>query len=399
MCNLDAIEQTERWLLALALGEFSLQTLTEQTAVRLTEAGLPLTRLHVTVRLLHPIYSGTSVTWTRESGLEQDTYTPADIDSDEWRQSPLRHMVENLVFELDHCLQDTAEEQPYPLFERLHASGETGYFGKVTVFGDQATAMEREDGFIATWVCDCPGGWQEDHRDVVRRIQAHMAVAIRQWVNQQLAENVLTAYIGRDAGYRVLAGQVRRGDGEDIDAVIWFSDMRSSTRLAESLGRDRFLELLNGFFESTAGSVESVGGEVLSYIGDSVMAIFSFESFGSPESAAQAAMKAVEKTAESIGTMNRERVQKNLEPVGYGIGLHVGTVMFGNIGTRTRLNFTVVGSAANVAARITDKCRDLKKPMVVSGSFRSLIDRPWIDVGEVELKNVRDPIRLFVLER
>ncbi len=391
----DTIRPIIDWLLAQALADFQLGDLVTGVAERLLETGYALHRFHATVRILHPIYSGTAFTWTRNQGLQRAAFERTDSASDAWRDSPLNYMLQNRLTEYRLHIHRDQGIEAYSFIRDLQAQGATDYLAILTPFGDPATAIAREDGVVMSWSCEAPGGWSDDEAADLRRLQSRLAVVVRLAMHQTLARDVVSAYLGADAGRRVLAGQIQRGDGEDIEAVIWFSDLRSSTRLAETLGTDAFLELLNGFFECTAGAVQASNGEILDYIGDSVLAIFSFARFGGPAQACRTALAAANLASARFAENNRERRSRGEEALGFGIGLHPGTVMFGNIGIADRLKFSVIGPAANEAARVADQCRGLGEEIVVSEVFRDLAGGEWRPLGVFELRNVDQPMALF----
>ena len=394
----DTIRPIIDWLLAQALVDFQLGDLVAGIAEQLVEAGYALHRFHVTVKVLHPIYSGTAFTWTPQRGLRRDAFERSDNVSEAWLCSPLNHMLENRLTEYRLRIHAGEGLGEHPVIRELKADGATDYLAIMTPFGDPETAIERGDGVMMSWSGRSPEGWSDGQVADLRRLQSRLALAVRLALHQTLARDVVSAYLGADAGRRVLAGQIQRGDGEDIEAVIWFSDLRSSTRLAESLGTDAFLELLNGFFECTAGAVRASDGEILDYIGDSVLAIFPFAKFGGPAEACRTALSAANLAKTRLAEVNGRRRARDAEALGFGIGLHPGTVMFGNIGIADRLKFSVIGPAANEAARVADQCRGLGEAIVVSEVFRDLAgkdERQWRALGVFELRNVNRPMALF----
>ena len=391
----DQIRPIIDWVLTQALTDFRLEDLIVGTAERMIAAGYPLHRIHLTARVLHPIYSGTSFTWNRNQGMQSDVFDRSDSESDGWLGSPLRYMLENRMSEMRLRIHNGEGLEDYPVIRVMKAGGATDYIAIASLFGNPATAFDREDGVVMSWSAQAVAGWKQSEVSDIRRLQSRLAVVVRLAMRQRLAEDVVSAYLGADAGRRVLSGQIQRGDGEDIDAIIWFSDLRSSTRLAETLGKDAFLELLNRFFECTAGAVQTANGEILDYIGDSVLAIFPFKRFGGPIEACRSALVAGNHSMAWFKEVNRDRQARGEEILGFGIGLHAGTVMFGNIGIPERLKFSVVGPAANEAARIADKCRDLGEELIVSSTFHDLADGEWRHLGLFELRNVNQPMALF----
>ena len=194
-----------------------------------------------------------------------------------------------------------------------------------------------------------------------------------------------------------MQGNIRRDKGEQIEAVIWFSDMRDSTRWADELEADDFLALVNSYFECTASAVISSGGEVLRFIGDAVLGIFPVEEQGRYDShlAASTAMKAMQDAENRLAKLNQKRLSNGLKPVDFGLGLHIGTVTFGNIGVAERLEFSVVGPAANEVARLEALSKTLQRRVLVSEAFASLLDANWESLGEHTLRGVNNKVKIF----
>jgi adenylate cyclase len=210
---------------------------------------------------------------------------------------------------------------------------------------------------------------------------------------RRTATALLETYLGRHTGERVLKGLVKHGDGEHIHAVIWFCDFRDSTPLSKSMGRQAYLRQLNRFFYCMAGAVLEAGGEVLRYIGDAVLAIFPIQQ--NPAEACERAVRAARLAASRIAEMN-ERHQGRA-PLRYGIGLHLGTVTYGNIGVPQRLEFTVIGAAANEAARVESMTKELKKPVLTSAAFAGAYPGNLVSLGKHALKGLDGEHELFTL--
>jgi adenylate cyclase len=209
---------------------------------------------------------------------------------------------------------------------------------------------------------------------------------------------LLETYLGRQTGARVLNGKVRRGDGESLQAVIWFSDLRGSTPLAESMDAACFLETLNGYFDCMAGAVLAHGGEVLRYIGDAALAIFPFaadDTCATDPTPPRAALAAALDARDRMAAYNARRQADDKPALAHGIGLHVGRVTYGNIGVQTRLEFTVIGAAANTAARIEGLSKRLGETIVVSEAFRRRHPGPWRDLGAHALRGVDTPVPVY----
>jgi adenylate cyclase len=205
---------------------------------------------------------------------------------------------------------------------------------------------------------------------------------------------LLDTYVGRQSGGRVLAGQIRRGTGETIRAVIWLCDLRGFTNLSETLPRDTLIDLLNGYFGPMCDVVAGQGGEILKFIGDAMLAIFPIGS----ETAATcaAALVAAERAQAALIEENLRREPLGLPRIEYGLALHVGDVMYGNIGSDTRLDFTVIGPAVNLTARIESMCKQLGRPLLLSSDFVKAAGISAQSLGAFPLKGVGAEQEIFV---
>ena len=219
------------------------------------------------------------------------------------------------------------------------------------------------------------------------------------------AKELLYTYLGKRTGERVLSGLVKRGDGERIYAVIWYCDLRDSTSLSESMSLESFLGILNDFFDCTAGPVLDHGGEILRFIGDAALAIFpiggtskSLEEACSPtEGACERALTAARDARSRIDALNERRKNRGEEPLNFGLGLHVGEVMYGNIGLQQRLEFTVIGSAANEAARLEALCKELDQSILISWEFPRCFPDQMSSLGLHRFRGVSMPKEIFCL--
>jgi adenylate cyclase len=219
------------------------------------------------------------------------------------------------------------------------------------------------------------------------------------------AENLLKIYLGRCAGEHVLAGRTKRGEGEKIHAVIWLCDLRASTRLSEAVPVEDFFHTLNEFFDCTAGAVLVHGGEILSYIGDAVFAIFAIsgteqhlvEACFREEGACAAALAAAREARSRVNALNERRKHCGEPPLDFALALHVGDVIYGNLGVPQRMQFTVVGAAANEAARLVDKCKNLERWVLVSSAFPRCFPGQMVSLGHHLLRGVDAPEEIFTL--
>jgi adenylate cyclase len=221
---------------------------------------------------------------------------------------------------------------------------------------------------------------------------------------RRTAKTVLETYLGHLTGERVLNGLIHRGEGEDIHAVLWLCDLRGSTPLADKLPRRAFLELLNDYFECMAGAVLAHRGEVLKFIGDAMLAIFPIGSITEhpercPEHmrACTDAIAAAREAMHRMTDLNRQRAERGEPPLRFGIALHLGDVMYGNVGAPGRLDFTVIGPAVNEAARLEAMCKTLARPLVISAEFARVLPESLVSLGVHALRGVRRRHELFTL--
>ncbi len=384
-----AIRETNDWIAGQALGDVDIEPLFVGVCERLAAAGIAVKRAHLAVPTLHPLVAAVSVRWLSGAATEQTSYPRQSGPNPEWERSPFSRLEARDLTELRFPLEDEdGEWHDFPLLVELRETGLTDYLCFLTVFGSSPEARRRRDGMMTSWATDRPGGFTEDDKAALRRVQARLGVAVKIANREATALNVLTAYLGAKAGRRVLDGQIQRGDGDSLHAVIWFSDLRGSTPLAEALSGPDFLALLNGYFECTAGAVLDHGGEVLRYIGDAVLAIFQVEGPGGDVRAARMAMAAAQDAETRLARLNRSRANGGEDAIEFGLALHVGEVMFGNVGVPERIDFTVIGPAVNEVARLEGLTKDLGRRIVVSNAFSRLLPLDWEALGETSLRGV-----------
>jgi len=329
------------------------------------------------------------------TGVEAGSFGRGTSQHEDWLRSPIRPLYESGEDERRYRLDSGLESDELPILRKLRAQGATDYFAQLTNFPDRHASIEHQDGVVLSWASGSPVGFSDDDLDLLRRLRLPLSILLKQFAQRKLVEDILDTYLGSYSGKHVLSGQVQRGDGDAIDAVILFCDLRGSSVLAEQYDLHPFLGVLNRYYEITAGTVADYGGEVLKFIGDASLSIFPFERFADDGDACGAALNAARHAVRNGVAVNRERSEVGEVPIEFGIGLHVGTVMYGNVGTPTRLDFTVIGRAANEAVRIERKCRELSEQILVSSDFVKLSPGEWRSLGRFELHNIGTPMEIF----
>ncbi len=386
------------WLFARAFGEDDVETLLAALGDKLYELGMTFQRIHIGVQRRHPLYAVGAYTLRPGEPVEVDYYargvTKGANQGEMWVKSPMRWVYESGEDEGFLNLEEGGRSDDFPMLKAARENGATGYLLHMSGLGPRDMAMEDQEGIALSYITDMPGGFSEENLAFMRRLRLPLASYVKGLCQRRLVQDILDAYLGSLSGTRVLEGQTQRGDGDMIDAVIVFSDLRGSSSLAEHYGMEGFLDVLNRYFEITAGAVMDHGGEVLRFIGDASLAIFPYDNFGCPKDACAKALGAARDAVARGKAMNAEREAAGDLPIGFGIGLHVGTVMYGNIGTPDRIEFSVIGRAANEAARIESKCKDLNRQILASGAFAALTDADWQSHGEFELRNIGEAMEI-----
>jgi adenylate cyclase len=376
------VEPVIEWLDAGAPPAREPAAVLDQMCRRLVASGLALARVAVFVRTLHPNVAGRGFFWREDRAeVEVDSADHGWFGSEEHLKSPI-YAVWTQDAEIRRRIADPDCPLDYPLLRRLKHEGITDYVAEPLRF-------LSGEVHVATFATRRPGGFLDAELAALRRLLPPFTRLAEIYSSMRKARNILDAYLGPYAGEKVLQGSIRRGDGEDIRAVIWFCDLRDSTPLADSMTRRDFLRLLNEYFECVLGPVQERGGQVLRFIGDAALAIFPVAA--DPGEACAQALAAAREAVSRMQSLNQGRGRA----LRFGIGLHLGEVTYGNVGTPERIEFTVVGAAANEAARIESLCKTLGVDILVSEEVQRALTVPLRPLGTHTLRGVGDKMQLF----
>lgn len=382
-----------QWLVHDAWREPGARALLAGLARRMREVGIPVWRLWVAIKTLHPLLSSRSYTWQQGSSEVTEFAVGHELLQERrFLDSPLVPIFEG-AGAIRRRLEDPALEADYPILQELRDKGATDYVALPLPFSNGQIN-------VISLTTRSAGGFTGQDLGAVDEIVPLLGRLLEVDSAHDDANNLLDTYLGVQSGRRVLRGLVKRGDAENIRAVIWFCDLRDSTRLSASLSEADFLELLNDFFDCLAGAVLESGGEVLRFIGDAALAVFPVPESASPEVSASVcaqAVEAVSMSAKRLAALNLRRRKRQQPAVRAGIGLHLGRVVYGNIGTQSRLEFTVIGHAANEAARIEALTKELGVAVLASSQFAEACPQCSVPMGEHQLKGFSRPRRLFTL--
>jgi len=389
-------------IIASGIADMPVAGLVELAMERLVAAGVPLHRMHVGFRILHPLFDGMSISWTEEEGVGVEYFDNLDEDNSVYRLSPFYYMLSNQRTEFrarldrDTCIED------FPLLVELRDRGLVDYLALIVGFGNVPPTPETLDGLGTSWATKDSNGFTEDHVCAMRQVLAPLALALRVVIKDQITRNALNTFHGPLVGGRILSGTIKRGDGERLAAALWYADLRNSTGLADQLSVEAFLDLLNVYFDCAAGAVMEEGGQVLDIVGDAILAFFPADD--GDEAACASALRAAANAQERLAAAKAKGCPRAAE-IAFGIGVHFGDVVFGNAGTRERLKFGVIGRAVNEVARTQDMSKELGHPVVVTDAVASRVaslegngeGAPLVDLGLHDLRGILDRRRLWAL--
>ncbi len=344
------------WLVDGARSAPSPQDVMTILCERLTACGVPLWRGVVFVRTLHPQVLGRRFVWHPDTGTVVTEAAFELLDRETFRNSPMAH---NAGTTARYCLADPACRMDYPILQDLRQEGVTDYVLAPLNFTNGET-------HFASWATKQPGGFADDEIAALKAVTAPLARVAEIRASQRIAATLLSTYVGQKAGERVLAGQIRRGTTEAIHAAIWLSDMRGFTKLADRLQPQDLVDLLNRYFDCQVPPILDRGGEVLKFMGDGLLAIFPFADGADAAAVCGGALQSAHEARDNVGRLDAPDEAAQLR---FGLALHVGDVLYGNIGGGNRLDFTCIGPAVNLAARLEKLAGGLGRTILASEDF------------------------------
>jgi len=368
---------------------------------RCRAAGLDLSRALVFIDTLHPIYEGRGFLWNDRPSNESDTFeytSTADGDgAKNWRRSKWHYMLEKGHDELRLDLADSASLR-FSLITDLVDQGHRHLLAFIHRFGDAGT-LGQMDCFYSYFSTRREQGFADREVEALRDLVPVLGLAIKSAQQVDIARTLGRVYLGRDASAQVLSGRISRGVTERINAALWFSDLRGSTRISESIGPDEIIPFLNDYAEASIEAIHEAGGDVLKLIGDGVLAIFTGEDMAV---ARRAALSAEHRFRLNVGALNERRAREGRPVTSAYVGLHIGEVFYGNIGSEDRLDFTVVGPAVNEVSRITSMCNSVDREFLASSEFCKGLDatgrRYLVSTGRYALRGIGRAQDLYTLD-
>ncbi len=392
------------WLLERALREVDMTTNVRELAHRLIAGGLPIYRINVGGMILHPILGALDITWDANSDVCRSQSVPRSaVTSQEFQNTPFNNLARNNIDFERYRLDDPQVWKKFPILEALGKSGVTDYLVMFESYGrskplEWADLPANSEGAFLSFATRRIGGFTDEEIENLRSLSIPFTIVLKMANERTLATALLETYLGKISGKNVLNGLVEKGDGRTIECVLWYSDLRRSTAMAAELEIDAYLATINEYFDCTAGAVLDHGGEVLKFIGDGVMAIFPFEETKRPPiDMCNAAVKAVREALSRVAARNQIRTENGLSEIEFGVGLHVGKVMYGNVGTQQRLDLTVTGPAANEVARLESLSKNLGTPVITSAQFKSVFEGDLIALGNQDVYGIEGGLEAHTL--
>jgi adenylate cyclase len=375
------------WLTNETRDERFIDNIFAELCIRLQRAGIPVKRATLHVLTYHPQWLGARIMWA--DGMRGADIGRVDYDvmeRSEYIDSPAHEIRDGATEVRENLERDPALGRKHALYEEMRAKGLTEY----VAWPLHHTLGKRH---IVTFATDRPGGFDDAHIAGLLRLLPILALVSEIRIKNRLARTLLETYVGSHAGELILAGATRRGSGTTVSAAIMICDLRDFTRISDNWPRDDVIDLLNDYFDAMSEPIARHGGEILKFIGDGLLAIFPL----SRPSACANLLHAVAEGRQAMVALNKRNGENGRAPLNYGVGVHVGDVMYGNIGSGTRLDFTVIGPAVNMASRLETLTKQLGRTVLLSRAFADFVEKDFDleRVGEYPVRGFNDPIELF----
>jgi adenylate cyclase len=366
------------WVVAGGIAGMAAPTLVAGVGARLREAGVPLSRLHITHDTLHPVFEGQVYRWLAGEAEAAKVPYRRDYDPDTWRLSPFYHLEQTGTRSLRRRLTEAAERE-FAVLAEFRKMGLTDYLLIADAFGPDGSLGEM-DCVYSSWMTDATEGFDAAHLAAIDALSPALSLALKTAALSGIARTLVHTYLGRGAGERVMRGRIVRGVAEKIDAVLWYSDLRGFTAITDTAAPDQVIPLLNAYADPVVSAVHAHGGDVIKFMGDGVLALFVADE---PRAAGLAALAAAEDARRGVAKVDAERRAAGMIRSDLYLALHAGPVFFGNIGSDERLDFTAIGPTVNEVARIAAMCRSVDRPLLLSSTFVDMVDPERARVASV----------------
>lgn len=386
--NTAELRELTDWLIDGARSSASPAHMMAEACERLVQAGLPLWRVGIFIRTLHPEIFGRNFIWKPDAEVQVGSVDFEILDSPEFQQSPLR-----IVFQQGREVRgrvDDPDSRRFPFLDDMRAEGVTDYIALPLPFLDGSM-------HASSWTTRRPSGFRDDEIAAIRAIVAPLARVSEIISLRRTASMLLDTYVGNRAGERIMGGQIRRGHTDTMRAAIWLSDLRGFTALSDRLPAETVVDILNRYFDCQVTAIRERGGEVLKYMGDGLLAVFPIDEYvGDARKVCSLVLDAARQSRASVEALHYP-VGEVVERFRFGVALHVGEILYGNIGGGNRLDFTCIGPAVNLAARLEKIAGRLGRTVVASEGFAGACGAAWTELGEFPIAGFSKAQRVYGL--
>jgi adenylate cyclase len=400
----EAIDEIKRWATEQGLRGATARDLFEGYCRRVEAHGFALMRAYVSTQTLHPQWTGYGYTWKREwQSVREQQFARGGLVSQEWLASPFYALIqrsqagEKKVWMRRH-LELGPDQRDFPALVDFYNAGGTDYLCLGFRFGESADPSHGT-GVLYSFTNDQPGGFHDAEIELLHSTLPELSLAMKAHAGHDIASGLLRTYLGYDAGARVHSGAVERGTVNGLHSVLWYADLRGFTRISDVSSGAAIVEMLNDAFETLTAALRPRGGHVLKFIGDAMLATISFDERDEKAVCRRALDAAVEASA-NLKTRNLEREAADLPFADVDIALHVGEVLYGNVGAVDRLDFTVIGPAVNEVVRMEKLCEPLGQQILFSSQFAEAAGRcdgRLESLGHFQLRGVEEAKEIFGL--
>lgn len=368
----------------------TIEEIVEGLATRAIEDGIPLMRVSISLSDYHPELIGRAYAWIKGQGVEVTDRAYAPKRSDTYMASPIK-LIHDGIDGLRRRLEGDDPQLDFTVTRELRDLGATDYVGMALAFSDNSR-------HFASWTTDKPGGFSTEEITYFDLLLPLMCMRLELAHARRITEQLLRTYLGNDATRRIISGDIRRTTGEDIAAVIFYCDLRGFTRMTDTLAPSEIISVLGDYYDAVGEPVRLHGGDVIKMIGDGMIAIFPTRDGLDVGRAAREAIDAALEARQALESIASERLPEGIDRLMAGFALHVGQVTFGNIGSRERLDFTVIGPAVNEVSRIEPLTKVLDYSLLLTSDFAKLPHGLKLrSLGFHALRGVRDPREIFTL--
>ncbi len=377
------------WLMLDVQNDRFIDNILVEMCLRLRSQGVAIGRATLHFRTNHPEWLGARIVWRHGMpGAEIDTFGYDVESTPAFLQSPVNELFGGASVVRQPLYGRRGDPTKYPIYDDLRDQGMTDYVAWPLIH----TLGKKH---IISFACDAPGGFSDEDmqvlEDLLPAITLHSEIRIKNVITRTL----LRTYVGPHASEQILAGATTRGSGETLGAAILICDLRDFTTISDLWPRDDVIEMLNGYFDAMSGPIERHGGEILKFMGDGLLAVFRLTD---PDACGRL-LSAIREAKVAMEALNAEHEDHGRSRLRYGMGVHVGDVMYGNIGSRNRLDFTVIGPAVNVTSRLEELTKETQRSVLFSKAFVEMggYQDEMAHLGTYPLRGVGEPVEVYAL--